>query len=74
MQASKHVDGTKFNNPEVIPVRTATEEEPASLFGWAWKMINPPAGKDPSEPLPTAQLDNSQWQNDSVAWAFHHPI
>ncbi|WP_155719834.1 hypothetical protein [Aggregatibacter actinomycetemcomitans] len=54
-------------------MRTATEEEPASLFGWAWKMINPPAGKDPSEPLPTAQLDNSQWQNDSVAWAFHHP-
>ncbi|MBN6064312.1 hypothetical protein [Aggregatibacter actinomycetemcomitans] len=33
--------------------------------------MNPPAGKDPSEPLPTAQLDNSQWQNDSVAWLGH---
>lgn len=71
MQASKHFDGTKFNNLEVTPVRTATNEEQVSLLGWAWKMINPPAGKNPSEPLPTVQLDNSQWQNGSVAWLGH---
>ena len=71
MQASKHYDGTKSHNLEPTVLRTASEEEQPSLLAWAWKMLNPPQGKNPSEPLPNVKLDNQLWKNGAVAWLGH---
>lgn len=71
IQASTNFDKTAqiFVNLEETPIQTA--EEPITIPQWIWKTLNPPKGKKPSEPLPSVKLDNSKWQNGSVAWLGH---
>ncbi|OOF52171.1 MBL fold metallo-hydrolase [Rodentibacter trehalosifermentans] len=69
IQASKHYDGTQFQNLEKTPL--ITSEEPLSLWQWAYNHLTTAEDKNPNAPLPTVKLDNSQWQNGSVAWLGH---
>ena len=69
MQASKHYNGKQFQNLEETP--TLTSEEELSIWKWAYNHLTTGEDKNPTEPLPTVKLDNSQWQNGSIAWLGH---
>ena len=54
-------DGEKFVNPESTFIQTG--DNMPSLWEWIFTMISPPAGKNPSAPLPSVKFDAAAVQN-----------
>lgn len=66
MQNSPAFDGEKFNNLE-LTVKLNSEED-SSLLKWVWGVINPPKGKNPSDPIPSEPLDKTILTNNDMVW------
>lgn len=62
-------DGEKFVNPEPTVIQTG--DNMPSLGEWIFTMISPPAGKNPSVPLPSVKFDAAALQNLKFAWFGH---
>lgn len=72
IHASVNFDGEKFVNLE--PTVQSTAENGSSLLAWVWGFLNPPKGKNPSEPLPTDILDKTKLTDGSVVWLGHSSV
>lgn len=72
MQNSPAFDGEKFNNLE-LTVKLNSEED-SSLLKWVWGVINPPKGKNPSDPIPSESLDKTILTNNDMVWFGHSTV
>ena len=65
-------DGRRFVNPEPTVIQTG--DNMPSLGEWVLTMISPPAGKNPSAPLPGVKYDAAALQNAKFAWFGHSTV
>ncbi|KAE9530351.1 MBL fold metallo-hydrolase [Testudinibacter aquarius] len=73
IQASPNFNGEVFVNQEPTTIETIGSNRP-SLMTWLTSVLNPPAGKHPSAPLPTLTLDQSAVVNNSFTWFGHSTV
>lgn len=74
--ASPYFNGRVFANlePTEIQPRGSDHAERPSLLGWLHSVTNPPAGKQPAEPLPSVALDLPALKNGCFAWLGHSTV
>ena len=73
IQASPNFNGIVFVNQEPTSIESAGGKKP-SLIEWLASVLNPPEGKQPSEPLPSITLDKSAVVNNSFTWFGHSTV
>ncbi len=77
IEASPHYrDGVFVNleTTELMPLDGAHTAEKPSVVDWLMSVTNPPAGKQPTEPLPTVALDVSALQDGRFVWLGHSTL
>lgn len=72
INASKAFDGKQFQNLQETQLITAEKE--ISLLDWGLSRLRTPAGKNPTEPLPTEKIDFAAMQNGSLVWLGHSTV
>ncbi len=70
IERSPNHDGDKFVNSIPTSVSTPDADEPMDV----WGMISPPAGKNPSVPLPSKPFDSATFSDGDVVWLGHSTI
>lgn len=75
IQQSPNFNGEVFVNLEPTTIETNDPNRPRpSLWQWLMSVSNPPAGKQPSEPLPTVALNPQAMQNGDFVWLGHSTV
>ncbi|WP_386688523.1 MBL fold metallo-hydrolase [Lonepinella sp. MS14437] len=73
---SPNFNGKTFVNLEPTPIgfQKTVDGEDTSWLKRIFEIAFPPAGKQPSEPLPSLKLDISQIENGSFTWLGHSTV
>lgn len=76
IRKSPQFNGKVFVNLEPTEIQKSDGDntEKPSIIGWLKSVTNPPAGKHPSEPIPTVPLDTSALKNSSFVWFGHSSL
>lgn len=76
IRKSPQFNGKVFVNLEPTEIQKSDGDntEKPSIIGWLKSVTNPPAGKHPSEPIPTVPLDTSALKNGSFVWFGHSSL
>lgn len=75
MQQSPYFNGEVFVNLEDTRLDTTpADKKRPSLWAWLMSVTNPPAGKQPSQPLPSEKLNVSAMQNGDFIWLGHSTL
>ncbi|WP_052122351.1 MBL fold metallo-hydrolase [Chelonobacter oris] len=71
--ASPNFNGEIFLNQESTTIQSTDGKQP-SMIDWLSSVLNPPEGKQPSQPLPSVTLDKSAVINNSFTWFGHSSV
>lgn len=73
IRASRYYDGTAFHNLEPTRLMTPDGKNHTTL-DWLRGYFNPPAGKNPTAPLPSEPLRADTLQDGRLAWFGHSTV
>lgn len=73
IERSPHFNGSVFVNSPPMQW-TGDHRKKPSILKWLASVLNPPAGKQPGEPLPTVAIDARAIVDGSVTWLGHATV